>query len=146
MKKDVILDIKGLQTVDGELNDEVSLTTEGRFYSRGGNYYVVYEETAVTGFEGGHTTIKAGNGMVTVIRTGKYPSSLTFEPGQRHLAMYNTEYGSIAITTATKSLTSELCDEGGRITVEYDVEIENAYMSTNRLTIDVRQTNKAERN
>lgn len=146
MKKDVILDIKGLQSMDGLPSDEVSLTTEGRFYERNGSYYAVYEETAVTGFEGGHTTVKSGGGKVTVTRTGKYPSSLTFEPGQRHLAVYNTEYGALALTTATKSLLSELTDDGGRIFVEYDVEIENAYMSTNKLTIDIRQANKTERN
>ena len=146
MKKDVILDIQGLQSLGGELSDEVSLTTEGRFYKKGSVYYAVYEETAVTGFEGGHTTVKSDGKVVTVIRTGKYPSSLTFEAGQRHLASYNTAYGSIAVTTVTKSLSSELDDDGGRIEAEYDVEIEGSYMSTNRLTINIRQANKTERN
>ena len=45
MKKDVIISIKGLQQMDDPETDEITLTTEGRFYRRSGSYYLTYEES-----------------------------------------------------------------------------------------------------
>lgn len=42
MMKDVIIKIKGTQGIDGE-QDEIELTTDGRFGKRGDSYYMTYD-------------------------------------------------------------------------------------------------------
>lgn len=138
MKKDVIISIKGLQQMDNPDTDEIILTTEGRFYRRSGNYYLVYDESEVTGFEDTRTTVKVEGRSVTVTRAGKYPSMMMFELDKRHMCLYNTDYGDITVSVATKSIDSTLTDDGGKISVNYDIELQHAYLSTNCLTIDVR--------
>ena len=54
MKKDVIITIRGLQTFEDTGEDNVELVTNGRFYNKGGCYYVSYKESELTGL--GNTT------------------------------------------------------------------------------------------
>jgi len=138
VKKDAVFSIKGLHQADDQEPDEVMLTTEGRFYRKGGSYYLMYDESEVTGFEDSRTTVKVSDGSVTVTRSGKYPSMLTFDQGKRHMGMYNTEYGGITISVNTRAISSSLTDDGGSVSVDYDIEFQHAYMSSNSLSIDVR--------
>lgn len=124
--------------MDDPETDEVTLTTEGRFYRKANSYYLVYDESEVTGFEGCRTTVKVSGQSVTVTRSGKYPSTLIFERDKRHMGLYNTEYGGITISVATKSIDSSLTDDGGYVSVNYDIEFQHAYLSSNSLIIDVK--------
>ena len=41
MKKDVLIDIKGIYRQDGE-QDQVELVTTGSYYKRNGDYYIAW--------------------------------------------------------------------------------------------------------
>ena len=78
MKKDVLITIKGTQRVGGE-SDVIEMMTTGRFYRKNKLYYISYEETEATGYEGCRTTLKVGpNDKVTMTRFGPSRSQLTF--------------------------------------------------------------------
>lgn len=138
MKTDALISIKGLQQVDNPDTDEISLTTEGRYYEKNGSYYLMYEESEVTGFADTRTTVKVTPSAVTVTRSGKYPSMMTFEKGQRHMSLYETDYGPLTICIATRAVDWNLDEKGGNIHVSYDIEVQHAHMSTNSLTIEVK--------
>ena len=141
MKTDAIISIKGLQQVDNPDTDEISLTTEGRYYEKNGSYYLMYDESELTGFADTRTTVKVTPSSVTVTRAGKYPSMMTFEKGQRHMALYETDYGPLTICIATKTVDWSLNESGGNINVCYDIEVQHAHMSTNSLSIEVKAVN-----
>lgn len=141
MKTDALISIKGLQQVDNPDTDEISLTTEGRYYEKNGTYYLMYEESEVTGFADTRTTVKVTPSAVTVTRAGKYPSMMTFEKGQRHMSLYETDYGPLTICIATKNVDWSLDEKGGSINVSYDIEVQHAHMSTNSLCIEVKVVN-----
>lgn len=138
MKTDALISIKGLQQVDDPEAEEVSLTTEGRYYEKNGSYYVVYDESEVTGFADTRTTVKAKGGAVSVTRSGKYPSMLCFERGQRHMSLYQTDFGSLTVAIRTRDIQVALDETGGTISVDYDIEVQHAYMGTNSLQIQVK--------
>ena len=52
-----MITIKGTQFADNE-QDSVELTTVGRLYRRGEAYYICYNESEATGFDGAKTTLK----------------------------------------------------------------------------------------
>lgn len=118
--------------------DIITLTTQGRFYRKQEGYYLVYDETELTGLTGTRTTVKATPDVVSVTRSGKYPSMMVFERDKRHMSLYNTGYGDVTISMATRSIQNSLTDEGGRIEINYDIELQHAYLSSNTLTIDVK--------
>ena len=70
---------------------QTELFTQGVFYKRGQNYYVTYEESETTGFEGCRMTLKVeGPDKVSMIRHGTSRSNLTIERGNRNIGFYNT--------------------------------------------------------
>lgn len=138
MKKDVIITIKGTQKVDGE-KDQVELMTTGRFYRKNDLYYLAYEETEATGFEGSRTTLKIGpNRKVTMTRFGTSRSQLIVEEGVRHQCCYDTGYGSMMIGVMGQFFRSDLTDDGGSLSFGYSLDIDTSVASENSVQIEIR--------
>lgn len=140
MKKDVLITIKGIQYQDDE-PDTVELTTVGRFYRKDGNYYICYDESEATGFEGSRTTLKVeGEGKVTLLRRGgKRSSQLIIEKGARHQCYYDTEYGSLMLGVSGDRIISRLGDDGGELNFRYTLDINASMATENEVIIHVRE-------
>ena len=70
MSKDVIINVKGTQIDTSSDTNTLELITEGKYYQKGNNYYITYKESEVTGMLGTTTTLKVGDGVVTLMRFG----------------------------------------------------------------------------
>ncbi len=139
MKKDVLIEIKGVYRQDGQ-EDQVELLTEGSYYKRNGHYYIAYDESEATGFEGTHTVLKVEeDGKVTLIRSGGTRSQLIIQRGVRHQCHYDTGVGSMTIGISGDRVDSYLDDHGGRLEFAYSLDINTLLASENRVSIHVRE-------
>ena len=138
MKKDVMLEITGIQKIDGE-SDKVELTTKGIFSKTHGNYYIKYDESELTGMENVTTVLKVeGNKRVTLTRSGNLRSQIIVEKGMRHQCLYDLGYASWVLGVLGDSIEHELDDNGGRFAFDYQVEIEHEPIGVNEYEISVR--------
>jgi Uncharacterized protein conserved in bacteria len=142
MQKDVIISIYGLQQQEEGSFEPVTLVTAGRYYKRGGQYFVSYDESELTGMEGTHTVVRAGPDRVQVTRTGNYPSRLVFERGRRHLSLYHTDFGDMSVCISTQHIDNRLTDDGGVLDVRYMIEIDNAPTGVSHLKMDIKNADK----
>lgn len=138
MNKDVIISIYGLQDAEGNQPDHVTLVTQGKYSRKGKDYFVSYDESALTGLHGTRTTLKIGEASVAVTRTGNYPSQMIFEKGRRHNSLYHTDYGDLIVAVNTHTIKKNLDDDGGSVVVHYAVEIDHALAGTNHLKVDIK--------
>lgn len=139
MKKDVLIEIKGVYRQDGQ-EDQVELLTEGSYYKRNGHYYIAYDESEATGFEGTHTVLKVEeDGKVTLIRSGGTRSQLIIQRGVRHQCHYDTGVGSMTIGISGDRVDSYLDDHGGRLEFAYSLDINTLLASENQVSIHVRE-------
>ena len=104
MEKDVVISIKGMQKYDNTDPDVIELVTEGRLTREGNSYTLSYQESELTGLEGTLTTIQVDGEQITLMRMGEFTSQMVFQEGRRHLSMYNTPYGAMAIGVNTRHL------------------------------------------
>ncbi len=125
-----------IQTAEGE-SDRSELFTKGEFREHEGAYYIDYDESEATGFEGSHVQLKVQGATVSMTRTGNAFSSLVFERGKRHLCHYGTEFGDCMIGITTTSLNSVLDENGGKIYVKYSLDVNAGLMLTNEISISV---------
>ena len=139
MEKDVVISIKGMQNYEGEDSDTIELVTEGRLTRDEGGYTLSYQESELTGLEGTLTTIQVEGEQVTLMRVGEVNSQMVFQEGRRHLSMYNTPYGAMAIGVNTRRLLAELNDQGGDIELDSAIEIDHAIAGRNRVQIKVKE-------
>lgn len=139
MKKDVMLEIKGIQRVNGE-SDEVELTTRGEFSKNRGNYYIRYHESELTGMENVTTVLKIeGDKRVTMTRSGNMHSQLIVEKGTRHQCLYDMGFDSWVIGIIGSSIEPELNDNGGNISFKYTLDLNTAVTSENEVRINIRE-------
>lgn len=138
MKKDVFINITGVQIVD-EQRDTTELYTEGSFYKKNNHYYIVYDESEATGFNESRTTLKVeGDDRVTMMRSGEFRSHLVVEKDNRNVGHYDTGEGALAIGISTKTIRSNLCDEGGDLFFSYSMDINSSLVSENEVYIKVK--------
>ena len=139
MEKEVIISIKGQQKFAGADNDVIELVTCGQLSRDGESYVLSYQESELTGLEGTLTTIQVEPERVTMMRVGQVNTQMVFQEGRRHLAMYNTPYGAMAVGINTRSMYAELNDKGGDIEIDYNLEIDHAVAGRNIFRINVRE-------
>lgn len=138
MEDNAMIYLKTLQTVDGEEGtDEIELQTKGTFAQRNGKFYIIYKESELTGFEDTTTTIKVSDDAVCMTRKGKYNSRMEFRPGEKCLCSYNTPFGVIPVGVNPISVENHLTDGGGKLEIEYILDIDNRDYLTNRLNLTV---------
>lgn len=125
MKKDVWLGISSVQEFEGCPPEHIDLVTQARLYKRNGKFYISYDESELTGLEGTRTTVKLDGKTVTMIRTGTYASEMFFSENQRHVGLYNMGCGAMTISTHTSRVDNRIGEDGGRLVIDYSIEIDN---------------------
>ena len=138
-KLPVLLFIRGEQYFDDVDPDATELTTEGTLELTEEGLLLTYQETALTGMEGTTTTFEVSGPQVILRRVGSVNSQMVFQEGRRHLSMYNTPYGAMAIGVNTRHLMADLNDHGGDIEIDYAIEVDHAIAGRNVFQIKVKE-------
>ena len=141
MEDNAIISIKTLQNVEGsdEVN-EIELQTKGKFAQKNGKFYIMYEESEITGFEDTTTTIKVSDDTVSMIRSGKFNSKMVFRRGEKRLCSYSTPYGVIPMGVSPIRLESKLTEDGGKVAIDYIIDVDNQEYLKNSLDLTVTKT------
>lgn len=139
MKNNYLINIEGQIEADGE-KDTVCLMTRGNFTQNGGKFFISYEETEATGYDGNITTVKVEKGdKISMLRHGTMPSSIVIEPGRRHVCHYDTGYGVMSLGVSADEVDNRLTRAGGNLTFSYTLDSGNASISHNTVKITVQE-------
>lgn len=142
MIKDVIIDIKTEQTVDGN-TDLIEFTTDGKFGFRDGSYFISYEESQLLEVEGEIKTtvfIKPDNSVV-MQRNGSYNSRMVIEKGVRNNCFYATPMGELSLGIFGEKVNTDLTDNGGKISMNYTIDTNLQLISRNSVNISIKEVN-----
>ncbi len=83
------------------------------------------------------TTIVTNNELVSLNRIGPINSHMIFADGKTHFCICDTGLFPLQMTVRTKSLKNDLTLDGGRLDIDYTVEIVGNLAERNRLLIAV---------
>lgn len=139
MNENVIISIKSSQMADGEKPDTIELVTAGSLEKEGDGYLISYAESELTGLEGTTTKLHIEGPRVTLVREGSVNSQMIFEEGEKHLSMYETPYGALAVGIDTRRVTSSIGESGGDLRIHYDVEIDNLLAGRTLFRLNVKK-------
>ncbi len=139
MKDNAMISLKTLQNIDGDSEvNEIELTTKGKFAEKNGKFYIIYQESELTGFEDTTTTIKVSEDTVSMTRSGKYNSKMVFRRGEKCLCSYATPYGVIPVGVNPTLLESRMNEQGGNVNIEYILDVDNRDYLKNHLNLTVK--------
>lgn len=145
MKKDVLISIKGNICAEGELGlpDVLEFITEGKLYHKNDKYYLIYEESTLTGMKG-TTTLKVEENIpkrVTLYRRGGKDGIMIFEQGVKHLTHYDTGMGIFNVTVNTHAISSSIKETGGDLHIKYSIDVNSQFTGSNHINISVKEAN-----
>ncbi len=138
-ENNVIISIQSQQAFDGVEGETVELVTEGLLQRDQNTYTLSYQESEVTGLAGTLTTFQIEEDCITLIRAGEINSQMVFQEGRRHLSMYETPYGQLALGVNTRRMRADLSERGGDIEIDYNIEIDHRVAGINAFQISVRE-------
>ena len=142
VQKKYLISIKGLQTyTDDTDNTNIELLTEGKFYKEDGVYFCDYTESEITGLEGTDTSIEIGSNYVSLHRHGNVNSQMLFMEGRKTSSLYSMQYGELLVDIYTEKLKTDINDHGGKISVDYIIDINNSSTGRNNFEIAIREEN-----
>ena len=138
--KDVLIDIKGIQNVDGE-DDITELTTVGKMDVIAGKTYLRYEDRTGDSDDGISCLIKLDpkDDSIIMQRSGSFNSRMYIKKGQRHICHYETPAGTFTMGIFGENTDIKMGDEGGRVFMSYTIDINNSLMSRNSVEIKVKE-------
>ncbi len=142
MIKDVIIDIKTEQTVDGN-TDTIEFTTDGRFGIKDGSYFISYDESGLLEVDGEIKTtvfIKPDNSVV-MQRNGAYNSRMVIEKGVRNNCFYATPMGELSLGIFGEKVKTDLSQNGGNISMNYTIDTNLQLLSRNQVNITIKEVN-----
>lgn len=139
MRKEVLVTVKGTQTNDLGEKDTIELITLGNYFLKNSSYYIMYNETELSGMEGTTTTLKAEPARVTLNRMGSSELKQVFEEGVHNEGNYVTPYGSMYMRVLPRKVQVDLDEMGGSINLEYEIELAREKLGYNTLSITVRE-------
>lgn len=137
MDSNVLISIKTIQKVDGESIEPIELQTPGKFGVINKKYYIIYDESEMTGFADTTTTIKIWEGNAVVTRRGKHNMRLVYQVGKRNLCMYPTPYGEIAASIYTSEIDFSFSERKGDLKVNYTLDADNENFIQNSLNVSI---------
>lgn len=138
-KKNVLINIKGLQKDAENESENVELLTEGTFYKEKERYYLVYKESEVTGMEGTTTTVEIENEKVAIIRNGVVNNQLLFIPNKKTTSYYDTQFGSLTVSVISSNVKVDINDDGGNLDISYRMDINDEFANESSLSINIKQ-------
>ena len=109
--------------------ETINIETKGTLTLKGKQYYLVYEE--MQDQKKTRTTVKLGGQTALILRSGGVKMRLPFERGELQTGSYDTQYGTIIITTNTKHLHFD----DGHFQVEYELIINEEVAGTYTLEL-----------
>jgi len=144
VEKEVLISIKSSQSIAGEDAEPTELITTGRYACRGGLKKFSYMESALTGLDGTKTEFLIRSDEIVMNRTGAVTSRMVFQRGRKHHFLYGTPFGTLAMGISTRSIDTQLSENGGSLDLAYDLDFENALLSRNEINITIKEKSEKE--
>ena len=140
MQKEYIISVTGIQTVDSE-KDKIEVITTGEYILKNGRRYIKYKEydNENPNFSQDAVVKVESDDKVSIIRMGERPSRLILENGVRHQCHYRTIMGDIMMGVYTSRIDNQLTDNGGSLSVRYQLDFFSDHVSDNEIIITVKE-------
>lgn len=136
----VLIEVIGTQNIDNQF-DKTELKTIGTFEELEEKYIIKYKEEQGEGEKPIDVSVVVlkDESVVEMTRDGEISSRLVIERSQRNLCHYGTAYGDILMGISGHSIEHEPNENGGKFSFGYDIDINGALASKNRVKLSYKK-------
>ena len=124
--KNVWISFHSVHSCDEEEPDSLDFSTDGEYLFLDDVGCLSYQER-----------------RVEVLRSGTVTSRMVFEEGRKNSFLYSTPFGDATMGVDTRKIRRHVDENGGRVEIDYVVDMEHAVVARNKFEITIRQTGEA---
>ena len=138
--EEVILEIIGMQNIDHQF-DKTMLNTLGTIEELEDRFVIKYreEQEPPEAPIDVCVVVSKDEKSVEMTRSGSAQSRLVIERSRRNLCHYGTQFGDILMGISGYSIEHEPNEHGGKFTFSYDIDINGALASKNRVKLNYKK-------
>ena len=135
MTKDVIVSIKGLQSLGSEDNDAVELISVGTYNEE--EKTICYEEVDEENQEITNVKVLFSKEQVEIMKSGANQVHMVFHENQKTTSCYQTPFGELMMGIDTTKIKCMEHEEAMMILLEYGLDINYNHVADCNITIKV---------
>ena len=142
MTKDVLLRIKGLQSVEAE-EETVEMIAPGIYFERDGKHYIKYDEAVEGTEETIQNLIKVDGSSMEVTKRGVTNAHMVFERNKKNHTYYSTPFGNLLVGISAKDIVLKAAEDSLDIKVEYALEVNYEHLADCTISMNVQSNKRA---
>lgn len=139
MKKEVIINISGLQ-LDVSSEEPIELMTTGAYYLKNGKHYIMYDELTDDS-QIVKNRLKISPKVVEVTKKGASSSHMVFERGKENLTYYDTPFGSLLLGINTSKIDLQETEDSMALHIDYGLSINSDHISDCSIDVSIESKN-----
>ncbi len=136
MTEDILISVKGLHTLNSEQQEEIEVTSPGKYYFRNGKHFVLYDELQEDSKEVIKNRIKLADGFLEIQKKGPLNTCMTFLRGEKSTSWYGTPFGEMQLGIEVTSM--QIDEQDNQIDVDVDYALEMNYEHVSDASIHLR--------
>ena len=136
MTKDILVSIRGLQSMGEDQSEDLEVIIPGSYYKKGDKHYIKYDEVT-EGMEGTTSNlIKLQENCMEVTKRGLTNTHMVFEEQKKNMTYYDTPFGNLLVGITATNVSMKESEEQIDVKVNYALEINYEHLAD--CTIDVK--------
>lgn len=142
MTRDVLLRIKGLQSIEEE-EEAVEMIAPGIYFEREGKHYIKYDEAVEGTEETIQNLIKVDGSSMEVTKRGVTNAHMVFERDKKNHTYYSTPFGNLLVGISATDIVLDATEDSLDIKVEYALEVNYEHLADCTISMNVQSKKQA---
>lgn len=129
MTEKVIVSLKGLQRMDGEVGEPIELVSHGTYRYEDGKHLIQYEEVDEEEQKTTKVSVVATPSHVEIVKRGLSNVEMFFHENQKTISCYQTPFGDLTMGIDTTKIC--VTEHGDRIEIvlNYGLDMNNSHVA-----------------
>lgn len=129
MTEEVIISLKGLQSMGEETGEPIELVSHGTYQYEDGNHVIQYEEVDQEEQKITKVSVVANESHMEIVKQGLNNVEMIFHENQKTISCYQTPYGELAIGIDTTGIQVTEHGDSMEIALDYGLHMNNSHVA-----------------
>ena len=144
MTKDILVSIRGLQSMGEDQSEDLEVIIPGSYYKKGDKHYIKYDEVT-EGMEGTTSNlIKLQENCMEVTKRGLTNTHMVFEEQKKNMTYYDTPFGNLLVGITATNVSMKESEEQIDVKVNYALEINYEHLADCTIDVKVRSRDRGQ--
>ncbi|MBR3646501.1 MAG: DUF1934 domain-containing protein [Lachnospiraceae bacterium] len=139
MNKEVLVSIKGIQTLESNQDDSMEIVTVAEYYLRNNKHYIMYEDWDDETKTSTKNLIKISDDLIEIQKRGTISTNMTFKCNEVNKSFYQTPFGDFSVEIDTKDIEMSIEEKNIDININYSLAINDQHVADNNIIININE-------